>query len=84
MLLYLNNQIKTIMKNLTTKQKRNLLTQLIILQDFCGYDASEVAGRPLSYFNFDKVQVIIKELIVEWENINGCEYTTPYVYSLEN
>lgn len=72
------------MKTLTTNQKRNLLTQLIILQDSCGYDAGGIVGRPLSYFNFDKVQAIVKTLIAEWEEINGCEYSTPYVYSLEN
>lgn len=66
------------MKNLTTKQKRNLLTELILLKNDCGYHVADFIGRPLNYFNYDKVQEVIKSTIIEWEGMNGCEYSSPY------
>lgn len=66
------------MKNLTPTQKRNLLAELISLKNSCGYEISYYMGKPLSRFDFEKVQNTINELALEFEEINGCEYCFTY------
>jgi hypothetical protein len=68
------------MANLTPTQKRNLLSELVALQHSCGYDFRGFIGRPLNYWNYEKIQSIINDLTKEWEESNGCEY---YPYYLE-
>lgn len=68
------------MKNLTPTQKRNLLSELVALQNACGYDFSGFIGRPLNYWNYEKIQSLIDKHIKEWEESNDCEY---YPYYLE-
>jgi hypothetical protein len=71
-----------IMKNLTPTEKRNLLTDLILLKNACGYDLTPFIGYPLTRFDFDKVQNVINLLAKEYEEINGCEYS--FIYSDRN
>lgn len=66
------------MKNLTPTEKRNLLTDLILLKNSCGYDITPFIGYPLTRFDFDKVQNVINLLAKEYEEINGCEYSFTY------
>jgi hypothetical protein len=66
------------MENLTPKQKRNLLADLITLKSSCGYDISGYMGKPLSYYDFNKVQNGINELANEFLESNGCEYSFTY------
>jgi|688.fasta_scaffold125538_1 hypothetical protein len=70
------------MENLTTTEKRNLLADLIVLKSSCGYDISGFMGKPLSYYNFEKVQNGINELANEYFEINGSEFC--FTYSSRN
>jgi hypothetical protein len=70
------------MKKLTPTQKRNLLAELISLKNSCCYDFSDYMGKPLSRFDFEKVQNSISNLAIEFEEINGCEYS--FTYSQRN
>ena len=68
------------MKNLTPTQKRNLLAELVALKYSNGYNISGFLGRPLNFWDYDKIKSSISDLIKEWEECNGCEY---YPYYLE-
>lgn len=46
----------------TIKQKRYLLCRLIELYVQNGYSINDLIGRPLSYFDFSKVEKIVNEL----------------------
>lgn len=72
--LIINNK----MKNLTPKQKRNLLAELITLKSSCGYCIAGYMGKPLSNFDFEKIQNSINKFALEFEEINGCEYSFTY------
>ncbi len=71
---------KNKMENLTPTQKRKLLAELVTLKNSCGYDVINLIGHPLNKFDFNKVKNSIQLLIIEWEEINSCEYETPYCY----
>ena len=70
------------MKNLTPTQKRKSLAHLVILYSQCGYEITHLMGQPLNKFDFSKIIKSIEELIIEWEEINSCEYETPYCYEI--
>jgi hypothetical protein len=55
---------------MTPNQKRNKLRKFIELSIYCGYDITDYLGRPLSYFNFQALDGVIKELELEEEQIN--------------
>lgn len=66
------------MKNLTPTQKRNLLADLITLKSVCGYNISMFMGKSLNYFDYEKVQNSINELLIEYYESNGCEFALTY------
>lgn len=49
-------QANSLQKRLNTRQKRNLLANLIELHVQAGYDISWVFGKPLSDFDYDEVK----------------------------
>lgn len=49
---------------LSIDQKKRLLVRFIELHVFLGYDLLPIVGKPLNYFDWDKVQFIINK----WEN----------------
>lgn len=50
---------------MTPTEKRILLKEFIELLIFCGYDITDLMGRELSYFDFDKIKARIKDLEIE-------------------
>ncbi|QHB40951.1 hypothetical protein HWC99_gp20 [Flavobacterium phage vB_FspS_tant8-1] len=52
-------------------EKRKLLVEMIELMIFCGYDITNHVGRPLSYFDFEKVQQFIEVLKKEKNEIDS-------------
>lgn len=49
------------MKKLTKQTKLQMLTRLIELLLFQGYDISFLVGKPLSHFNFETIEKLIAE-----------------------
>lgn len=45
--------------------KKQILAQFFELLIFNGYSIAEYMGKPLSYFNFDKIEIAIEGLIKE-------------------
>ena len=70
------------MENLTPTQKRKMLSELVCLKNSCGYDITHLMGYPLNKFDFNKVKNSIQILINEWQEINSCEYESPYAYEI--
>lgn len=58
-------------KKYTLKQKYYLLASLIELRVFCGYSITDLIGKQLSYFDFDKITDSIVELEKERDEINS-------------
>ena len=52
------------MKTRTTKEKRELLSRFIELQVLLGYPIQTFIGRPLNYYDYDRIEqaVAAKEL----------------------
>jgi hypothetical protein len=48
-----------------TKEKKQKLAQFFELLTFNGYSITEYMGKPLSYFDFDKIEITIEHLINE-------------------
>ena len=46
-------------------EKKQILAQFFELSIFNGYSIAEYMGKPLSYFDFDKIEIIIERLIKE-------------------
>lgn len=67
------------MQNLTPKQKRNLLSELLFLKSRLGYDISPLVGYPLSRYNFDAINTNVNLLIAEWEYSNEHKYEPYYL-----
>lgn len=59
---------------LTPTEKRSLLTELIELMVHTGYDISDLIGRPLYYFDYDK----IKQSIIDQKAIYKEQNETTY------
>jgi hypothetical protein len=59
------------MKTYTLKQRYYLLASLIELRIYCGYSITDLIGKQLSYFDFDKITNSILELEKEREKINS-------------
>lgn len=55
----------------TLKQKYFLLSSLVELHVFCGYSIVPLIGKPLSYFDFDKVSNSIREMEKIRDEINS-------------
>jgi len=53
---------------MTPLEKRKLLVKMIELMVFTGYDFSDYVGKPLSYFDFDKVKSAIKKYQKEYDS----------------
>jgi hypothetical protein len=47
---------------MTPKEKKELLRTMIELMVHTGYDIAPYMGKPLSYYDYDKVKKSIKEL----------------------
>jgi hypothetical protein len=62
------------MKTYTLKQRYALLATLIELNIYCGYSIIPLIGRPLSYFDFEKVENSISNLQIEKRQIDGHDY----------
>lgn len=74
----------TISKDYTTSQKRRMLVDAVNLCYKTGTDASAFVGRPLSFYNFNKVLELIKEMNEENIQQGGddfFEYQTNYPHS---
>lgn len=59
------------MSNLKINDKKRLLVQLIELYIYCGYDISDLVGRPFAYFNYDAVINAIQGLTNEKNSIDN-------------
>ena len=55
----------------TAQQKRELLRRLVELMIYCGYDVTDLMGRPLSYFNWDNIENSIGVYNKEKREIDG-------------
>jgi hypothetical protein len=53
---------------MTPKEKRKLLARLFFLLIQTGYDIEDLIGKPLSYFDYDKIKLRILQLEKEYEN----------------
>jgi hypothetical protein len=53
---------------MTPLEKRKLLVKLVELMLYTGYDISDLMGRPLSYFDFEKIKVAIKKYQKEYDS----------------
>jgi len=56
-------------ENLSLKEKKQLLARLIELHILTGYSIIGFIGKPLSYFDFDKVNYQIKLMENEYEKM---------------
>jgi hypothetical protein len=56
-------------KLMKKEEKIKLLVKLIETSVSLGYDISDLVGKPLSYFNFNKVATLIKVREEEIESI---------------
>ena len=54
---------------MTSKEKKELLREMITLMVYTGYDFADYLGKPLSYFNYDGVKNYIKKLQSEYEKM---------------
>lgn len=62
------------MKNLTPSQKKQKLATLIELMVSCGYSINDFMGKPLSHYNFEKIDQGIEKLKLDYFESNGCEF----------
>lgn len=51
----------------TIKEKRKILSEYITLLVRLGYDIQPLMGKSLAYFDFEKVQKVIKNLEIQLE-----------------
>jgi len=68
-LLVLKKLILIIFLNMNRKEKLKLLARLIELSVQLGEDITPLIGRPISYFDWDKVSVNISEKEIEYEKM---------------
>lgn len=54
---------------MTPKKKTQLLARLIELSVQLGEDISPLIGKPLSYFDWDKVSANVEKKEIEYENM---------------
>ena len=54
-------------KKYTTVQKRNIITQFIETLVMNGYDISEMVGRPLSFYDYEKLQTRTDVIRAEYQ-----------------
>lgn len=59
------------MKKYTLKQRYHLLATLIELRVFCGYSIVDLIGKPLSYFDFEKIEIAIHKMQLEKDQIES-------------
>lgn len=52
---------------MTTKEKKQTLAEFIELHVQCGFEIIEYMGKPLSYFDFEKVKTRIQWLKEEYQ-----------------
>ena len=48
-------------KNMTTTEKKQLIASVIEKLVLHGYDITPFIGKPLSYFNYEKVKKLLEE-----------------------
>lgn len=51
---------------MTPKQKRKILANFIEKQVQCGYSIEEYMGKPLSFFDYAKLEIRTKQMIKEF------------------
>jgi hypothetical protein len=62
---------KKITSSMDLKQKKKLITELIELKIYCGYDVSDLVFKPASYFDFEGVKKVILKYKKEKKFIDG-------------
>lgn len=58
-------------KEFTPEEKRKMLIELIELHIYCGYDISELVGRPLNYYNYENIAESIQEMQTIKDTVDG-------------
>ena len=53
----------------TLKEKKYLLCRLVELYVLLGYSISELVGKPLSYYDFDKISANVDKYEKEYESM---------------
>jgi hypothetical protein len=59
------------MNKYTLRQKYYLLATLIEKRIYCGYSITDLIGKPLSYFDFDKISDSISKIQIEIDEIDS-------------
>lgn len=62
------SKTKKMEDKLTLKQRKEILSEYIELLVKNGYDIKPVMGKPLSYYNYDALKRVIKDLQEELDN----------------
>lgn len=52
---------------MTPTEKRRLLRRYVELNIYLGIDTAWIFGKPLSYFDYDKLKARIQELEIEYD-----------------
>jgi hypothetical protein len=53
---------------MTPQEKKKLLSELVWLMVYTGYDISSLMGKPLNFFDYDKVKEHIKHFQSIYDN----------------
>ena len=57
----IRNKTQINVKNMKTKEKKQLLKEVIEKLVLNGYDIIDFIGKPLSYYDFEKVKKLLEE-----------------------